>query len=201
MRVSYSFSVLRYVHDPVTQEFVNIGVALFAPDVRYLRARCTTSYSRARHLFGEIDRRRFRQLSRHIEEQINEAGQQYQSGLALEPERTIEQFLARVLPPDDSAFQFSPPGVGLSRDLDRTLDDLFQRHVARYAAAGLVEHRSDDDVWRSFREPLDRAQVTPYLRPKRIIAPSFDYEFQRSWKNRIDHVYEPVSLAHPFRRI
>ena len=30
MKVAYSFSVLRYIHDPVTQEFVNIGVAVFS---------------------------------------------------------------------------------------------------------------------------------------------------------------------------
>jgi len=30
MRNSYSFSVLRYVHDPVTQEFVNVASATAA---------------------------------------------------------------------------------------------------------------------------------------------------------------------------
>jgi hypothetical protein len=43
MKAAYSFSVLRYVHDPVTQEFVNIGVAVFSPEARYFRAICTTS--------------------------------------------------------------------------------------------------------------------------------------------------------------
>ena len=46
MKVAYSFSVLRYVHDPVTQEFINIGVAVFSPEAKYLRAICTTSYGR-----------------------------------------------------------------------------------------------------------------------------------------------------------
>ena len=32
MKTAYTFSVLRYVHDPVTAEFVNIGVALYAAD-------------------------------------------------------------------------------------------------------------------------------------------------------------------------
>jgi hypothetical protein len=41
---------------------------------------------------------------------------------------------------------------------------------------------------------LDRALVTPLLKPKRIVATNFDYEFQRSWKNQRWHVYEPVSL-------
>ena len=63
MRVAYSFSVLRYVHDAVTQEFVNVGVAVFSPEAKYLRALCTTSYSRITQVFQEIDGQRFRQLS------------------------------------------------------------------------------------------------------------------------------------------
>jgi hypothetical protein len=29
MKTPYSFSVLRYIHDVVTGEFINVGVALF----------------------------------------------------------------------------------------------------------------------------------------------------------------------------
>ena len=46
MRITYTFSVLRYIHDPVTQEFANIGVALYAPEAKYLSAICTPHYGR-----------------------------------------------------------------------------------------------------------------------------------------------------------
>jgi hypothetical protein len=194
MRVAYSFSVLRYVHDPVTQEFVNIGVAVFSPDAKFLRAICTTSYSRITHLFQRIDGNRFRQLTRYIQDQICAAGLDYESALPFESGQAIEHLLAKVLPPDDSAIQFSKVGVGLSADLDRTLNELFQRHVEMYIALGESPRRSDEDVWRVFKEPLDRVLVTPRLRPKRIVAPSYEYEFERSRKNEIWHVYEPVSF-------
>jgi len=32
------------------------------------------------------------------------------------------------------------------------------------------------------------------LRPKRIVAPSYEYEFEHSRRNEIWHVYEPVSF-------
>lgn len=194
MRVAYTFSVLRYVHDPVTQEFVNIGVAVFSPKAKYLRAKCTPNYSRITHMFQEIDGQRFRQLSRYVQDQICAAGQEYESALPFEAGPALEHLLSRALPPDDSALQFSKAGAGLSADLDRTLCDLYQRHVERYAACGESPGRRDEDVWRAFREPLDRLFVTPRLRPKRIVAPSYEYEFERSWKNEIWHVYEPVSF-------
>ena len=194
MKVPYSFSILRYVHDPVTQEFINIGVAVFSPEAQYLRAICTTSYGRITHMFQPIDGPRFRQLARHIQDQICAAEEGYQSALPFESVPTIEHLLAKVLPPDDSAIQFSKAGVGLSADLDRTLHELFQRHVEQYTASGESPRRSDEDIWRVFREPLDRALVTPRLKPKRIVAPNFDYEFERAWKNQRWHVYEPLSF-------
>lgn len=194
MKARYSFSVLRYVHDPVTQEFINIGVAVFSPEAQYLRAICTTSYGRITHMFQRIDGPRFRQLSRYIQDQICAVEESYKSALPFETTPTIEHLLARVLPPDDSAIQFSKAGVGLSADLDRTLHDLYQRHVEMYAVSGESPRRTDEDVWRVFREPLDRALVTPRLKPKRIVASSYEYEFERSWKNEVWHVYEPVSF-------
>jgi hypothetical protein len=126
---------LRYIHDPVTREFVNIGVAVFSADARYLRAICTGSYSRITRMFGKIDGQGFRHCSRHIQDQICAVGQEYASASAPEGELTIERLLAAVLPAADSALRFSSAGVGLSGDLDRTLNELYQRHVRLYSPA------------------------------------------------------------------
>ena len=74
MRKSYTFSVLRYVHDPVTQEFINIGVAVYSRDAGFLRAECTTRYGRITKMFTAIDGSRFQQLTRYIQEQVRAIG-------------------------------------------------------------------------------------------------------------------------------
>ncbi len=194
MKTPYSFSILRYVHDPVTQEFVNIGVAVYSREARFLRAKCTTHYARITQMFAKIDGNRFRQLTTYLQEKISEFGASLPSALPFEPKLAIEDLLARVLPPDDSSLQFSEAGVGLSHDLEKTLADLFERYVDRYSSTS-DSIRRDEDVWRStFKEPLERRHVTEYLRPKRIVAPNYEYEFQRAWKNNVWHVYEPVSF-------
>ncbi|MCC6392897.1 MAG: DUF3037 domain-containing protein [Bryobacterales bacterium] len=193
MRTPYSFSVLRYVHDAVTQEFINIGVAVYSREAGFLRAICTTHYARITRMFTKIDGNRFRQLTRYIQEQVSAIGESLPE-LPFEPGRAIEQMLARVLPPDDSSIQFSHAGVGLSRDLEKTTADLFERYVERYALTSDSSRRDDEDIWRTFREPLDRRHVTAHLAPKRIVAPYYAYEFQRAWKNQVWHVYEPVSF-------
>ncbi len=194
MRTPYSFSVLRYVHDPVTQEFINIGIAVYSREAGFLRAVCTTHYARITRMFAKIDGNRFRQLTRYLQEQISAIGISLSSELPFEPGLAIEQLLARVLPPDDSSIQFSVAGVGLSHDLEKTTSELFDRYVERYAFTHDSNRRDDEDIWRTFRESLERRHVTDHLSPKRIVSPNYEYEFQRAWKNRVWHLYEPVSF-------
>src|SRR5258708_1316891 len=115
------------------------------------------------------------------------------AGLPFEPGQTIERLLARVLPRDDSALQFSPAGVGLSRDLDRTISDLFNRYVDFYVQTDSAR-RDDDEIWKKFREPLEKRHVTSHLTPKKIFAPDYEYEFEHAWKNQQWHMYEPISF-------
>ncbi len=195
MRTPYSFSVLRYIHDPVTQEFVNIGVAVYSQQAGFLRAICTNHYGRIRYAFTKIDGNRFRQLTNYIQEQVNAIGKSLAGELPFETGRSIQQLLARVLPADDSTIQFSKPaGVGISHDLEKTLNELFDRYVERYAIRSETTRRNDDDVWRVFKGPLEQRHLTEHLKPKRITGSSYDYEFGLAWKNKVWHVYEPVSF-------
>jgi hypothetical protein len=176
------------VHDPLTQEFIDIGVAVYSREAGFLRAICTTHYARITRMFAKIDGNRFRQLTRYIQEQISLIEKDVSSELPFDPGRAIEQLLARVLPPDDSSVQFSRAGVGLSVDLENTTAELFDRYVERYALAADSSRRDDEDIWRTFREPLERRHITAYLVPKRIVAPNYEYEFQRAWKNQTWHL-------------
>jgi hypothetical protein len=196
VKVRYMFSVLRYVHDGLTGEFVNVGVALYAPDTRFLKCLCTTQYSRITKVFDRIDGDRFRQLIRFIQEGVNSVGGRVGNGLAFEPieSQTLARLLERVLPADDSSVQFSPAGVGLTDNEESTLGELFQRYVARYASPSDVASRGDEEVWRTYRDALDKRNISQYLTPKRIIAPDYEYEFRRAWENEIWHLFEPVSM-------
>ena len=193
MRTAYSFSILRYVHDPVTQEFVNVGVALYAPEAGFFRARCSSHYGRISGFFTHIDGNRFRHLTRYIEDSINAMGDQIRGQLPLSAPLSIEGCLARVLPPDDSALQFAPAGGGFSADLEATLRETFHRCVETYAAAE-TPRRAAAEVWRVFSAPLEGRRLAAKLVSKKIAARDYEREFAHAWKNQIWHVYEPVSF-------
>jgi hypothetical protein len=98
------------------------------------------------------------------------------------------------LPPDDSTFQFSEAGVGLSRDLEATTADLYARYVEQYVGGPDGQKRDEADVWRAFKAPLEERSLTALLAPKEIVAPLYSYSFDHAWKNSVWHVYEPVSF-------
>jgi DUF3037 family protein len=194
MKAKYSFSILRYVHDPITKEFINVGVALYSGEAKFLRAICATNYGRITRMFTRIDGERYRQLTSYIGDQVNKIGENLPSELPFEPGLAIETLLARVLPRDDSSFQFSSAGVGLSSNLERSLGELFGRYVEQYSRTGETDRRTDEEIWGVFRGPLERRHLTAKLLPKKIIAPNYAYEFKHSWKNQSWHFCEPISF-------
>lgn len=50
-KVAFSYLVLRYVHDLVTEEFANIGVVLFCPEHKYLSCMLAETHSRLSTFF------------------------------------------------------------------------------------------------------------------------------------------------------
>jgi hypothetical protein len=195
--IPYSFCVLRYIHDGVTAEFVNVGVAVYAGETAYLKARCTSQYGRITRVFDRIDGERFKQQVKYIEEEVTNLGHRLrQRPLPFaEHGTTIHALLNEVLPPDDSAIQFSAAEYGVTADLEKTLTDLYERYVGRYAGEQDVPSRSDDEVWRVFRQSLERRKLLAHLTlNKRIVAPDYEYQFRAAWRNQTWHVYEPVSF-------
>ena len=195
MRGEFHFSVLRYVYDPVTLEFVNVGVVLYAPVHGFIRALCTNHYSRISRMFGQIDGPLYRSTTRYIESRVSALNDEMSRGLLFgNGEEKLETMLARILPPDDSALKFAAGGTGITEHPEKTLSRLFSRYVTRYETPSETSRRNDEEVWRVFREPLEKKSIAPRLSPKKITAKDYEYPFQHAWRNGIWRVYEPVSL-------
>jgi len=195
MKAEFYFSLLRYVYDPLTQEFVNIGVVLYSPSHSFLRATFTSRYGRISKMFGRIDGASFRATTSYIERRVSEVSQRLERGLLFDdPKESLQSILNAVMPPDDTAIRFVLGGVGITDSPALKLEELFGRYVTRYENPSENARREDNDVWKVFQEPLRTKEVFPHFSPKTITAPNYEYEFERSWKNGIWHLFEPVSF-------
>ena len=74
MSIDYTFSVIRYVHDVVTGEFVNVGVVLYAPAIPYARALCSANLDRVTCLFPDADTKDLRGIMKFIRDKVGECG-------------------------------------------------------------------------------------------------------------------------------
>jgi len=195
MNTPYTYTILRYVHDTMTGEFVNVGVALFAPERKYAGALCRTTYGRLANTFPGMDGEAFKRMMRFIQSRFEEIGERLHSELPLDAiPQTVLEFAHQVLPADDSSLQWSPMGSGLTADASRTLEGLYDRMVQTYDERKPRETRSDDDVWREYKRELEARQVLKYLKPKKIAVQDDEIEFSYAWKNGLWHCLEPISL-------
>lgn len=190
---SYTFTVLRYIHDVATGEFVNVGVVLFCREERFLGAKTRTTYSRLTRLFPDADGESFKRTMAHIERAVWKAS----NGLTdLFPAsgRSAIDFARSVLPHDDGSLQWSPEGGGRTKDLANELQFLFDRFVLRYEKPSALDSRTDEDVWKSFSRALESRKILSYLRDKEISSDVERITFKHAWKNNIWHCLEPVSF-------
>ena len=136
MDSAYSYTVLRYVHDIATGEFVNVGVVLCAPSVSFAGALCCANLERAARLFPDLDCDALMHIVKQVANRVNEAGTELakrseESGSMAKPD-SVMTLAHSILLPDDSSLQWSPPGGGLTNDPSATLEQLYARLVTRY---------------------------------------------------------------------
>lgn len=189
----YTYTVLRYVHDVATAEFVNVGVVIHCPKQRYLGAKLRRTHGRLSDVFPDLDPAAFRSAMSAIDRALRAAGEAYKKDDLLRWDANAASLARSVLPADDSSLQWSPVGSGLTSNAELQLEHLFVRLVGRYDAT--QEHRrTDADVWRPIRERLDQANLTSKLTEKVIRSTADTLEFKHTRKNGVWHCYEALSF-------
>ena len=132
MKTSFTFTILRYVHDIATGEFVNMGVALYAPEAKYVSAICNPRYGRLSKVFLDVNGEHLRGLMRYIQARFEERGVKLSTELPFERPKSIIEIATGILPKDDSSLQWSEPGGGFTENPAATLEELYSRLVEKY---------------------------------------------------------------------
>lgn len=190
---SYSYTLLRYVHDPMTAEFVNVGLLVYSPKARALRVRMRHTYGRLSATFPDLDRDGFRVAMRRLEREFRRLSKQIEKPDLLPSASDVMAIARKVLVADESSLQWSPPGAGLTADLDAQTDRLFDRLVGRYDTKN-ERRRSDEDVWRPVRETLEARNIADRFGEKTIVGSADSIDFRHAWKNGLWHCVQPLSF-------
>jgi len=131
----FTYTVLRYVHDTGTGEFVNVGVVLCAPEARYARAILRKTHGRIANMFPSFNGDHFVKVIQYLQARFDELSADVAEGLNAPrlPQNALE-LASSVIALDDTAFQWSPMGSGLEEDLHDALKSIYKRMVMRHDA-------------------------------------------------------------------
>ena len=194
-RTPYSYSVLRYVHDTVTGEFVNVGLAMFSAQGSFLCFKTKPTVSRITSMFPSLNTVAFKDLLKVLKSRFTVISAEAKDGLQfVSKKRTLEELLLHAMPRDDSSLAWSPVSNGVCDDLPSTFDKIFARHITKFDQKSPRKNRTDDDVWRQFRKDLEKRNILNFFEKKNISGKDDELEFPFAWKNGIWHCIEPISF-------
>ncbi|WP_035877270.1 DUF3037 domain-containing protein [Cupriavidus sp. amp6] len=194
-RTPYFYSVLRYIHDIATGEFVNVGVVLLSPREKRVHFKFRKSLGRISEILPDVSHSSFRTVIRGVTQRFESVRKAYEAPLELDSrESGLQEILMSVVPKDDSGLQWSTISSGLSADTEATFARLYERYAGKYDRVKGKLGRTDDDVWRSFKKQLEKRHLLSYFEEKTIHGKNDDVKFDLAWKNGLWHCVEPVSF-------
>jgi len=192
----YEYAVLKYVHDPVAGECLNVGVVLISPQQEvFFDGRFEQKYSRLSGVFSHFNGEYFRQFVSRVHRQVEQIAKEINGAPLLGASSILlEQHLKELLPDSGMSFRFSEVRAGITENPAEELSHLFFRYVTSQYEKEISTHRDDEAVWNTFRTPLKAHNVLSRLQEKTFAKDDFEHTFNRAFKNGKWHVLESVTF-------
>lgn len=197
MMQPYEYAILRYVHDPVANESLNVGVVVFShtPERVFFDSRFEQRYGRLSETFAGFDGENFRRFVSKIQRHVERICTRLNDSLLFPSDApTFEKLLNEVVPDSGMSFRFSPVCAGITEDLSAELGHLFFRFITSQYERVEATNRNDEAVWNTFKAPLRALRVLDKLVEKTFTADDFEYTFPRAFKNGKWHVLESATF-------
>ena len=195
----YSASYLRYVHDPVTGEFANVGVLVWAPlsrELHFVGTAKTQRLARFFHNFGDEDHQNvIGYAQKEFAKLADKLRKQSELPFDLSASRARDLGLL-VIPFDDATYQWSPSFGGYAVDAKAIAEEIFQEAIGVHQkkAAGAAR-RSEQVIYKEhYQATFESERVKPFIHPHRVVAPRVAYDFPRAYQNGVWNCFEIVSL-------
>lgn len=193
IREPYTYAILRYRHDAVAGEQINIGIILYAPKSGYLGSKFKRALSRITKVFPTASGPTLRHDIRQIDRAFMKLGKHREADDLLSKNMNALSFGHKVVAVDDSSLVWSELGSGVTTNPQKTLDDLHQRFIGQYDEES-VHRRADGDIWKPFRDKLLERKIEGIFQKKVIRSSRNEVEFEHAWKNGKWHCIQPLSF-------
>jgi hypothetical protein len=191
---TYQYQIIRYSHDRLTGEFVNVGVVVFEPKTGYLKSKFIAKYSRITQFYSEVNGHGILASLKAFENEIKRISVQLHE-LFRNDFKTIDEITNEILPKDDSALQCTNIAYAIDLNLEDALEDLFERLVNKYNQESLSDTLDDKEVWKTvYKQYFDQYGITSHLKHHAVKTQNDIFDFEKAWKNGVWNCYQSLSL-------
>lgn len=191
----YQYQTLRYTHDIVTGEFVNIGIVMFCPEMDFLKFKTISKYRRISEFFNNVKGSYILKSTKHLQHTISIYSQRFNSELPFKAYQSIDEITSEVLPEDDSSMHWSQISQGITLSPDDVFENIYQRYIGKYESPEKKISRTDSDAWREvYKKHFDKYGITSKLKSYSIKTANDMIKFDLGWKNDELHCYHPLSF-------
>lgn len=192
---NYQYQIVRYLHDQVTGEYVNLGVVVYEPNELFLKAITTKKYSRITAMFPSANGAFISKTLSQFDKAIKSLSKDIE-GLFKKPFIDLASITTSILPKDNSALILSEVKYALDIEIEFALKDLYAQLVEKYIHnENKVQSLTDNEVWnKKYKTYFDKYKITSRLIKHSVKTKNDNFIFNKSWKNEIWHCYEPVSF-------
>lgn len=191
-RQPFSYVVLRYRHDPLAGELINVGVVLYAAGANFLKAAVRTTYGRLTKLYPDLEGSALTGDLRRLETALKRFAESDASGM-FASEHTAGSFAKRAIDDPAGSYVWSDTKYGVTGSPEDELQRLYERFIGRFDHVQTAR-RSDADVWRPARDKLLEKQLASFFEQKTIRSSRDEVSFDHAWKNGIWHCFQPLSF-------
>ncbi len=187
----YQFTLLRYVHNVSTEEFVNIGVLLWMPEAKKLYYNISDQYSRFSDFFDGFEGSGYKYMLRSLRNRVKEISESE----TLKLFNHLSDILPEILLRESGCMQWSSEMFGITDDAAQEVKNIFADMIARHEVHNERKRRTEAHLARDMAEKFRQGGIEKELtRGVEIATHEYAYKFEFGWQNGVKQVLEPISF-------
>lgn len=195
----YTYTLIRYVHDPVAEEFANVGLVMFVPDTGEFLYRVDLTYGRLSQFFDDFAPKSYGAAIRAIDSRLHDV-LDAQSRPGLDFDIDYWDQLQRAISPDGGAgIVLSDERIGRHREPAERFERLcaqFLHQAPTKRAQSQKRPRAAKVVEAEFRKRVQKAHLESYVSYEYTleVSPLRSHQFTAGWQNGVVHVADILSM-------
>jgi hypothetical protein len=194
--MTYEYLIIRYVHNVSTEEFVNIGILLWAPQERRMYHQISERYSRLSMFFDGFNGYGYRAMIRNLKGKCRSVEKNER---LFRNVNNVDDIAELIFSKNSSCFQWSEAISGITDDPALRVKAVFSDIVERHYDKQERRRRSENDIYRDVHKLLferlkKRGLQRRVQRDVEVLGEHFGHKFKLGWQNGTRQFLEPISF-------